>query len=166
MEAIQNSIIDTVTVIHRCNDGFDCKNHLHGIIDTSYIYHYEGGKSYLKLPSIVENGVIYRNVYQNEYGQILYTDFDASNNWKPKEEVKQPLNAFDTIKVGTKEFPSATPFVASYSEKRPDYTPFADTDMMCHYGSFPVLVMITVAILFDWTVNKSWQNLFKEIVSV
>jgi len=160
----EQTAIDTIAIVNYCGEGARCQNHFHGIIDTSYQFVYKGrGQSYERIQSIVdENGVIYRNVYQDVFGNVFYTDVSLEKDTVKHVDSPLPLNAFDTIKVGSTPFPAATGFVAYYPTHTEIVKP-CDMDNTYHDLAFVPLTWIAIFYLVGCAVNNWWGNLINAI---
>lgn len=165
---IQNNPIDTIYVVNYCNEGTACKNHLHGVIDTSYFFTYSyTDKPFVKMSPIVDdNGTIYKNVYKDPFGRLFYTEQAMDKDAPIAEIVVAKHYKSDDITVGTKEFPAARPFVISIPEKpKREIETVYPSDMYYKIGCFPVLNFFLTVYLFNCLVKKTWQKLFIDIIN-
>ena len=155
--------IDTIQVLNYCHLGPSCPNHNHGITDTTFYYYANVGssKSYFKvMPSEVDASVDCNNLYKDVFGNLFYMEPEV------KQEKKEfSLNSFDTIKVGDKVFPAATPFVPHYFTHVEAVKPVNNLDSVFEVMSLPVLVLITIAYTYRAVMNNSWSKFFSELSS-
>ena len=158
------STIDTIQVYSHCLVGSSCVNHDHGVIDTTFYYYANIGssKSYFKvMPSEMDSSVDCNNLYKDVFGNIFYMEPEV----KQEEKKEVQLNSFDTIKVGDKVYPSATPFVPHYYAHTEVVVNATNYDSVIDIVSFPVLVLMTIAYAYRAMVNNSWSKLFSELSS-
>jgi len=163
MQHNQPPSIDTIAVFNYCLEGEYCVNHNHGIIDTTYYLYANIGasKSYFKvMPSEVDSSVNCINLYKDVFGNIFYLEPKVKQTENVMDSPK--LTSFDTIKVGEKVYPSATPFAPHYfthSEKSMPVT--KNTEMVYDVSCFTILVLFTIAV----ATNNAWTKMWKEIIS-
>lgn len=164
MMSNNQTTIDTIQVLNYCHEGVNCVNHNHGITDTTYYFYANIGtsKSYFKvMPSEMDSSVDCKNLYKDIFGNLFYMEPEVKQE---KKEVS--LNSFDTIKVGDKVFPSATPFVPHYFTHTEVVSNVNNYDSVVDIVSFPVLVLMSIAYAYRAMVRNSWSNFFKELSSV
>ena len=159
----QIATTDTIAVFNYCLEGESCVNHNHGIIDTTYYLYANVGasKSYFKvMPSELDNSVNCENLYKDVFGNIFYLEPDIKQTKNVMDSPK--LTSFDSIEVGTKIFPAATPFVPKYFSHKESQMPTQNhTEMMYDVSCFTTLVLITIVV----ATNNAWGKLWKEITS-
>jgi hypothetical protein len=156
------STIDTIQVYSHCLVGANCVNHDHGIIDTTFYYYANIGtsKSYFKvMPSEMDLSVDCRNLYKDVFGNIFYMDTEVQQ----EEEIEVQLNSFDTIKVGDKIFPSATPFTPHYFTHTEEVKQVNNYDSAVEILSLPILVLLTFSYLNRVLTNNSWRKLIHDL---
>jgi len=165
MKPNSQTTIDTIMVFNYCLEGVNCVNHDHGIIDTTFYFYANVGtsKSYFKvMPSEMDSSVDCRNLYKDVFGNIFYMDSEE----EATEINEVQLNSFDTIKVGDKVYPSATPFVPHYYTHAESVNATSNNyDNVIDVASLPVLVLMTIAYAYRAVVKNSWGNFFSEIMS-
>jgi hypothetical protein len=160
---IDTSMIDTIEVINYCHLGVRCPNHNHGIIDTTFYFvpKLVVGKSYRKLTSDeVDISVNCENLYIDIFGNIFYIEPEVKQIENVMEQAK--LTSFDSIKVGDKVFPAATPFVPKYFTHAEAPMPTHNTtEMFYDVTCFTVLVLLTIVV----ATNNAWSKLWNEIIT-
>jgi hypothetical protein len=159
--------IDTIAVLNYCLDGYDCVNHNHGIIDTTFYYYANVGasKTYFKvMPSEMDNSVNCDNLYKDIFGNIFYLEPEIKQIENVMEAAK--LTSFDSIKVGDKVFPAPTPFVPRYFTHKETPLPVQNnTEMVFDTACFSVLVLATIGYAIRVAANNSWSKLWNDIIS-
>jgi hypothetical protein len=158
-----DTIIDTIVVYNHCLEGFNCPNHPHGIRDSSVFFQsYIGrGKSYTKVSvSEMDNSVNCDNLFKDTFGNIFYLEPEVK---QIKNVMEQPkLTSFDSIKVGDKIFPAATPFIPKYFTHKDTPMPIHNrSEMLYDVSCFTILVLFTVYV----AANNAWGKLWNEIVN-
>lgn len=164
----QNNQIDTIYVVNYCTEGTACKNHLHGVIDTSYYFTYSfTDKPFIKMSPIVDdNGMVYHNVYKDPFGRLFYTEQEMEKDAPKPEPIIEKHYKSDSITVGTKVYPAATPFVITVPERKEIETPkFYPANEAYQIGCFPVLNFFLTLYLFNCFVNKTWSKLITDIIN-
>lgn len=163
----QIATIDTIAVLNYCLEGEHCVNHNHGIIDTTFYFYANVGasKSYFKvMPSDVDSSVNCNNLYKDIFGNIFYLEDEIQQT---KNVMETKLTSFDSIKVGDKVYPAATPFVPHYfthTETPPKNISY-NTEMVFDVACFSTLVLATIGYAFRVAINNSWAKLWKDIIS-
>jgi hypothetical protein len=160
-----DTIIDTVYVYNHCLEGFNCPNHPHGILDSTFYLRANIGtnKSYKKvMPSEVDISVNCDNLYKDVFGNIFYLEPEIQQIKNAMEVPK--LTSFDSIEVGTKVFPAARPFVPKYFTHTETRVPVHNhTDSLFDGCCLGVLVWLTMGYLLRASKLNSWVKLINDI---
>jgi hypothetical protein len=168
VDTVKHTSIDTVVVYSHCLEGFNCPNHPHGVKDSIVYLHANvtTGFAYTKVsPSEVDISVNCTNLYKDVFGNIFYLESRPKQIENVMDSPK--LTSFDTIKVGDKVFPAATPFVPRYFAHSKPVQPIIsnNTEMMFDVSCFTILVIATIGYAFRTATNNAWTKLWKDIVS-
>ena len=167
IDTIVENTIDTIVVYTHCLEGFNCPNHPHGIRDSLVYLHANvtNGFAYTKVsPSEMDSSVNCTNLYKDVFGNIFYLEPIIKQTKNVMEQTK--LTSFDSINVGDRVYPSATPFVPHYFTHTESVQQVQNnTEMVFDVACFSVLVWATIGCAFRMIRNNSWGKLWNDIIS-